>query len=186
MEDSAIITMFLERDPEAVHAISEKYGAYCKSIAMNILSDPQDAEECINDAYLQLWRSIPPHQPENLATYLGKLLRNITFNRYRANQTQKRGEGNIPLVLDELAEVVTGGDSPESAVEAKEMSQAINAFLGKLPAWKRYVMVRRYWYADSTAQIARACGRSEGYVSLTLTRLRRKLHAYLTERGFEL
>lgn len=186
MQDQAIIEMFHSRDPDAVRAVAEKYDAYCAKIAGNILSDPQDIEECINDAYLQLWQSIPPHTPENLATYLGKLLRNIAFNRSRANQAQKRGAGNIPLVLDELAEVVSGGDTVESAMTAKEMAEAINAFLGKLPPWKRYVMVRRYWYADSIAQIAEASGRTQSYISLTLTRLRRKLQTYLTERGFEL
>lgn len=186
MDDSAIIALFIVRDPDAIAAVSTKYGPYCRSIACNILGNSRDVEECLNDTWLQLWRSIPPNQPENLAAYAGKITRNLAFNRCRDDRAQKRGGCNVTLLLSELSDLVSGDPSPEQALAAKELSRAINAFLASLPQWKRYIFVRRYWYADSVIEIAHAVHRTEAHVSATLTRLRRKLHRYLTERGFEL
>lgn len=186
MEDQAIIALFFARDPDAIEAVSTKYGPYCRSIACNILDNSRDAEECLNDTWLQLWNSIPPNQPANLAAYAGKIIRNLAFNRTRENRAQKRGGSNVTLLLSELTDLVSGDPSPEEATQSRELYAAINAFLAQLPQWKRYIFVRRYWYADSIIEIAHAVHRTEGHISATLTRLRRKLHRYLTERGFDL
>jgi RNA polymerase sigma-70 factor (ECF subfamily) len=185
MEDRNIITLLQQRDPNAIDALQAKYGAYCTQIARNILETEQDIEECVNDSYLQVWNSIPPQEPENLAAFLAKITRNLAFNRYRNEHAQKRGSGNVTLVLSELSQIVSGGTTPEQEFDRLELSTALNAFLSTLPQWKRYILVRRCWYSESITQIARDCGRSESYVSMTLTRLRRKLRRYLIERGFD-
>lgn len=183
MEDKAIIEMFLQRNSDAIEAVSQKYGNYCNQIALNILYDAQDAEECVNDTYLKLWNSIPPHQPGNLSAYIGKITRNTALNRHRDRNTQKRGAGTFPLVLEELSQCIPDPNTIELEMERKEVAQLLNQFLATLPVWKRYILVRRYWYADSVCDIAYACGKTESYISMTLTRLRRKLKEYLTERS---
>ena len=186
MEDDQIVGMFLRREPDAIEAVSQKYGAYCQYIAGNILENTQDVEECLNDVYLQLWNAIPPHEPQNLAAFAGKLVRNTAFNRYRSDHTQKRGDGSVPLVLDELTELLSDPNTLERTIDRKLITEALNGFLSTLPQWKRYILIRRYWYADSVSAIAQACHKSEGHISMTLTRLRRKMKEYLTERGIEL
>ncbi len=185
MEDRKIIDLYLQRDEQAISATSEKYGIYCKSIAMNILGNNQDAEECVNDTYLHAWNSIPPHNPNVLSTFLGKITRNLSFNRYKHNKAEKRGGGEISLVLDELAECLTDGDSVEKAYESEGLTQAIDTFLDSLTAEKRNIFVCRYWYTESIAEIAKQFGMKQTAVSMTLSRIRGKLLDYLTERGFK-
>ena len=186
MDDRSIIEQFLARDPEAIHSLAQKYGDYYRTIAKNILSNAEDTEECVNDALLNVWNAIPPHEPEDLATFTGKIVRNTAFNRYRNDHTLKRGGGSTPLILDELSELIPDPNSVETEMDKKILVESLDRFLRDLPQWKRYIMIRRYWYADSVSEIAKACHRSESYVSLTLTRLRRKLKLYLSERGFTL
>ena len=186
MEDEKIIAFFYERDSQAISALSEKYGGYCTTIAMNILGNQQDAEECVNDALMGMWNAIPPHKPDNLAAFVGKVVRNAALNRYRNQRTLKRGSGGFPVVLDELSQLLPSPDTVESELDKRALTEAIDAFLATLPSWKRYIMVRRYWHAESVAEIAAALHKSESYTSMTLTRLRRKLKDYLLERGIYL
>ena len=185
MDDHDIITMLINRDQGALLVLSSQYDAYCSHIAGNILDTKEDVEECLNDTYLMIWNSIPPNEPENLAAYIGKITRNLAFNRYRNNRAQKRG-GNIAFVLHELSEIVSNDSTPEQEYDHLELTTAINAFLASLPQWKRYIFVRRCYYADSISEIAKSCGKKESHISMALTRLRRKLRKYLIERGFEL
>ncbi len=186
MEDDAIVQLFWDRDEKAITATAEKYGSYCMSIASNILGNSEDAEECVNDAYLNTWNSIPPHRPQMLSTYLGKIVRNLSFNMYKKKRADKRGGGQIGLVLEELSEVVEGHGSPEEAWDMAFLNQAINDFLGELPKEKRAMFVRRYWHADSVRDIAKRYGMTENNVAVTLNRIRGKLGKYLAERGIEL
>ncbi len=185
MEDTNIVQLYWERDPDAINQTSIKYGSYCKTIARNILDNSQDAEECVNDTYLQAWHSMPPHKPSRLSTFLGKITRNISFNRYNTIHREKRGGYEMPMVLEELSQCVSGKDSVEQELEFKELVIAINEFLAMLPADKRRMFVCRYWYADSVSSIARQFGMRENTVSMTLHRLRGKLRCHLIERGFE-
>lgn len=186
MEDQQIIQMLTIRDQQAIHHLSEKYSAYCRRIAANILTSQQDIEEVISDTFLQVWHSIPPACPDHLGAYAATITRNLAFNKYRQQNAARRGGGNIPLVLSELSDVVSNDPTPQEILEAKEMTQAINDFLATLSDEKRYIFVRRYWFADSVETIAHSLRRTRPSVSITLTRLRRKLHTYLTERGFDL
>ena len=186
MDDTEIVLLYWERNEQAIPATAEKYENYCTTIARNILGNCEDAEECVNDTYLHAWNAIPPHKPVLLSTYLGKITRNLSLNRFRHNTADKRGGGVLPAVLDELSELVSGGDDVEQAFQTGELVKAIDAFLDTLSPEKRCIFVRRYWYTDSISDIAVRFGMKDGAVTMTLSRLRSKLHNYLTERGFEL
>ena len=186
MEDSEIVQLYWDRNEQAIPATSEKYGSYCASIAKNILGSENDAEECVNDTYWNAWNSMPPHRPSVLSTFLGKITRNLSLNRYRHNTAGKRGGGEVTVVLDELLGLVSDTDSVEQEIDRRELVNAIDTFLGTLPAEKRSIFLRRYWYFDSVPQIASRFGMTENNVSVTLNRIRLKLHNYLSERGFEL
>lgn len=186
MDDAKIVQLYWERDEQAIPATADKYGNYCTSIAMNILDSLEDAEECVNDTYWSAWNSIPPHRPSILSAYLGKITRNLSIKRYKRNTADKRGGGQATVVLDEIAEFVSDAGSVEQEIDYKELVKAIDRFLDRLPADKRNIFVCRYWYFDSISDIANRFGITENNVSVTLNRLRLKLHNYLLERGFEL
>lgn len=186
MEDTEIINLYWERNDKAIQETALKYGGYCKAIAKNILGNHEDAEECVNDTYLHTWNSIPSHRPQVLATYLGKITRNLSLDRFRHRCADKRGGGEIELVLEELRECVSGGDSVVQEVEKHELVQTINGFLDALPQKKCTIFLWRYWYVVPVSEIAVRLGMSEGNVSVTLTRIRSKLKRYLKERGYDL
>jgi RNA polymerase sigma-70 factor (ECF subfamily) len=186
MDDLKIVQLYWDRDEQAIPATADKYGRYCTAIAKNILGSNEDAEECVNDTYLNAWNSMPPHRPSVLSTFLGKLTRNLSFNRYKHNTADKRGGGETTAVLDELLEIVSDTDSVEQEINRKELVKAIDTFLGTLSADKRGIFICRYWYFDSISTIASSFGMTENNVSVNLNRTRLKLHNYLLERGFEL
>lgn len=186
MEDEKIVQLYWNRDENAIPVTTEKYGPYCTGIARNILGNYEDAEECVNDTYLNAWNAMPPHRPQILSAFLGKLTRNLSFNRWKHNHADKRGGYTLPQVLDELGECVAGKDSVESELERKELVMALNNYLTTLSSHKRNIFIRRYWYTDSINDIACRFSMTEGGVSMLLSRLRKDLHNYLIKRGFEL
>ncbi|MCQ2438450.1 MAG: sigma-70 family RNA polymerase sigma factor [Oscillospiraceae bacterium] len=183
MEDSKIISLFFERSEQAIRELDCKYGGAVWKTAANILDDRLDVEECVNDTYLKVWNSIPPHTPEPLGSYVCKISRNSAVNRYHANNAEKR-RSNYGLVLDEMAECIPSGVSVETELEAKELSAAINRFLSMLKPEDRFLFVRRYWYADSVADLAAVTNSSVSRISVRLFRLREKLRHQLTKEGF--
>lgn len=186
MDDEGIIQLYWDRNDQAIRITSEKYGHYCRSIARNILNNDEDAEECVNDTYLNAWNSMPTHWPAQLAAFLGKITRNLSFNKYKHNRAEKRGGGEIAVVLDELADCVSDTDNIEQIMDRRELAKAINSFVRGLSTKKRELFIRRYWYADPVLKIAADHGMLPGSVSKTLERTRKQLREYLTERGFEL
>ena len=186
MDDNGIIQLYWDRNDQAISATSEKYGHYCKAIAKNILSNEEDAEECVNDTYLNAWNSMPTHWPEQLATFLGKITRNLSFNKYKHDHAEKRGGGEIALVLEELTDCVSDTDNVEQMIDRQELVKTINSFVRSLSPEKRNIFVRRYWYSDSVSKIAKDYGMLQGSVSKMLERTRKQLKVYLAERGFEL
>lgn len=185
MEDHEIIRLYWDRDETAIRATDEKYGAYCTAIARNILASREDAEECVSDTWLRAWNAMPPQRPNILSAFLGRITRNLSFNRCRFHTAQKRHGGELPLILEELEECVSGGETPEEALDRKALTQAIERFLDTLPPVKRSIFVDRYWYARSVSEIARRRHMTENHVSVTLSRLRQKLRRHLMERGIE-
>ncbi|MBR2672401.1 MAG: RNA polymerase sigma factor [Oscillospiraceae bacterium] len=186
MEDAQIVGLYWARDERAIDESSGKYGAYCGSIAYNILADRQETEECVNDTWLGAWNSMPPHRPVLLAAFLGRITRNLAFNLYKKLHREKRGGSNIDLVLDELADCVSGGDDPANVINTGDLTGDIDLFLSSLPETKQRMFILRYWYADSIGDIAERLGLSENNVSVTLNRVRKQLRDYLTDRGYDL
>jgi len=186
MNDSQIIDLYWNRNQEAIPETDKKYGRYCSKIAYNILENNEDTEECVNDTYLHTWNAIPPSRPEILSAFLGKIARNLAINMYKRSRTEKRGGGELPVVLDELEEVVSGSDSVEQEINKKELVTAIEGFLDGLTKDKREIFIKRYWYAESVTDIAEHYGMTAGAVSTQLSRMRDRLKDYLVERGFEL
>ena len=184
MEDSQIIALYWDRNEHALQATAKKYGRYCYAIAYNILSSNEDAEESVNDTYMSAWNSIPPHRPAVLSTFLGKITRRISLNRWRNQTRDKRGGGVIPLALDEISECIPSPQSTEHEIELKELTQAINRYLGALPEFERDVFVSRYWFLVSIREISSRCQISESKTKSMLFRLRGKLGEYLREEGF--
>ena len=178
-EDQKIIDLYWNRSENAITETAVKYGRYCTSIAYGILKSREDAQECVSDAYLMAWNAIPPRRPADLGTYLGKITRNLSIDRLRTRNRDKRGGGEIPLALEELEEVVVGSDSPENEAIRKELAASMNRFLRKLTVQERYVFVRRYWYLDSLADIAKNTGFSGSKVASMLFRLRGRLKKQL-------
>ena len=184
MEDGTIIELYWERSEDAITQTSVKYGGYCYSIAYNILFNKEDSEESVNDTYLAAWNTIPPRRPQILAAFLGKLTRYISLDRWRNRTAAKRGGGEVPLVLDELEECVSGEDSAEKAYLQKEFARELNRFLDHLPEVERKVFLCRYWYMDSIGDIAGRFGFSESKVASMLHRTRGKLRKMLEKEGF--
>lgn len=185
MIDRDIVGLFLERDESAIREVSAKYTSYCSKIAANILGSYDEAEDCVNEALMKAWESIPPHEPEMLSTYLGKLTRNIAINRRRRMFAGKRGGGEAELVFEELSELI-GGESVEYTHDLKELVREINEFLYTLPEIKRNIFVCRYWYCDSVPEIAVEFAINKNKVYITLNRVRKALREYLRKRGYEL
>ena len=186
MQDEKIVQLYWDRDEQAIGESSAKYGKYCGTIAGNILNSRTDAEECVNDTWLRAWNSMPPHRPVLLSVFLGKITRNLAFDRYRALRREKRGGGQMDLVLEELEECVSDRDDPAQQHQVQELMAEINAYLLALPKTKRDLFILRYWYADSIRQIAEKSGLSENNVSVSLSRMRKDLKAHLHERGYDL
>lgn len=186
MNDSQIIKLYWDRDEQAIPVTSQKYGSYCTTIAKNILGNMEDAEECVNDTYLSAWNSLPPHKPSILSAFLGKITRNLSINRFRQNEAQKRGGGELPVVLDEIEDIVSCDETIEETMDRRELIQAIDSFLSVLSPEKRNIFICRYWYTDRISDIAARFGMSESAVSTSLSRIRSSLRTFLLERGFEL
>lgn len=184
MDDSEIIRLFTERSERALVEVQNKYYRYCMAIAMNILGDREEAEDCVNDAFLAVWQLIPPNEPYSLATFLGRLTKNFAINMMKTRLTQKRGSGDIALVFEELEECVGSGGA-EEAFEQHELENAINHFLAKLTKSNRKMFMLRYWYCYSVREIAELLGKSENTVSVTLNRTRTKLRESLKKRGYD-
>ena len=186
MDDNAIIDLYFARDQQAVQATAQAYGAYCASIAQRILDDRGAAEECVNDAWLKCWQSIPPQRPKSLKSFAGRIVRNLALSARRADMARKRGGGQVQLALDELSEVVSGGDTPEGELDRKAFRATLDDFLEGLPERNRNLFLRRYWYLDSVEQLAKRFRMSRSQVTTTLYRLRQKLRVHLQQEGFEL
>lgn len=184
MDDTQIIELYWARKESAIEETEVKYGSYCRSIARNILNNQDDAEECVNDTWLGAWNSMPPHRPSVLSTFLGKLTRRISIDKWRHVNAKKRGDGQLPLVLTELADCVSDGKSIEKETERKLLAEVIAAFVKDLPETEQKVFLCRYWYMDSVGSIATRFRFSESKVKSMLSRTREKLRVRLEKEGF--
>ena len=182
-KDQEILELYRARSETAISETEDRYGRYCRRIAVNILGNREDAQECVNDTFLTAWNSIPPQSPRVLATFLGSITRNLAIDRWRERRAGKRGGGEMQLALDELSGCVPGGESPEGEVLRRELLKSVAAFLGTLPETERSVFLCRYWYFDSAQDIALHFGFSSGKVRSMLHRTRKKLQSHLKREG---
>ena len=182
MEDAKIIDLYWKRDENAIAETDYKYGCFCHTIAIRLLGVREDAEECVNDAYLGAWNTIPPARPKPLLTYLCKIVRNISLKVYHRNDALKRSS-NYTIAMQEIEGCITDQKTIEEEIAMKELSRMIETFLDTLPTKDRVIFMRRYAYLDHYADIAKQVGMSEKNISVRLTRIRHKLKQYLVEKG---
>lgn len=185
MEDSQIVDLYFARSELAIKETDSKYGSYCFKIAYSILANREDSEESVSDTYMSAWTIIPPRRPVVLSTFLGKLTRNISIDRYRKNTARKRGSGEMDAVLEELGESVSGTESAEDALMRKEILASLNRFIAELPDDERIVFLCRYWYVNSLEEIAEKTEFSVGKIKSMLYRTRRKLGKHLSKEGLQ-
>ena len=183
MEDNAIIELYWKRSENAISETSAKYGGYCYTIAYNILANNEDSEESVNDTWMAAWNTMPPRRPKLLAAFLGKMTRYISLDRWKNRTAAKRGGGEVPLVLEELEECISGEDSVEREYLKKEFAMTMNRFLEKLPETERKVFLCRYWYMETIEEISNRFGFSESKVVSMLHRTRKKLRKMLEQEG---
>ena len=183
MDDSAIIELFFARSEQAIRELDDKYGKVCYSLSYNILNSRQDAEECVNDAYLGTWDAIPPARPNPLLAFLCRIVRNLSLMRYHADRAAKRGGGSYTVALEELEGCLATPCTVEWSIEEQELVRLIEDFLDTLSPENRVLLMRRYWFSDSYGEIAARTGLSEKNVSVRLTRIRKQLRNYFEERG---
>jgi len=183
VEDKDIIQLYFARNEKAIEETSKKYRNYCFRIAHNILSNSEDSEECVNDAFLGAWEAIPPQSPSRLSAFLGRITRNIALNRFDYYTAQKRSR-NFETILDELNECLVSSEDVESRYEEEQIAEAISRFLRGVDEDHRNMFLRRYWYSDSMADIAARFSVSESKAKSVLFRTRKKLRIYLKKEGY--
>ena len=183
MEDSEIVALYWKRDDKAISESDAKYGPNCRTIARRILHNKEDVEECVNDTWLGAWHAMPPHRPDKLKFFLGKITRNLSFNKMNAKTAVKRGKGELPVVLDELYDCVPGPNTVEDEIEVRELERQINQFLHSLPARSCNVFLRRYWFVETIAEISERYDMTPANIKVILSRTRGKLRDYLGKEG---
>ena len=184
MEDERIVSLYWQRDESAIRETEIKYDRYLTKIALNILADREDSRESVNDTYLAAWNSMPPHRPGVLSTYLGKLTRRISIDRFRYRSRDKRRESEYALSLSELGDCVSGGNTTEEIVNVKLLADAIGIFLRLQSEEARNAFIGRYYFLDSVREVAAYCGISESKCKTLLYRTRVALKDYLRKEGF--
>lgn len=184
MEDARIVELYWARAESAITETDRKYGRYCFTIANNILSNHEDADEAVNDTWLDAWDSMPPHRPGILSTFLGKITRRLSIDKWRGRTARKRGGGEAELSLEELRECIGSGGSVEEETELRELTRAVNSFLAQLPKNERDIFVSRYFFLAPVREIARRFDLGESRVKTMLFRTRKKLNTYLQEEGW--
>ena len=182
MDDKAIITLYHNRDEAAIIETQIKYGSFCKRIAMNILQVAEDAEECVNDTYHAAWNRMPPEFPSSLSAFLGRITRNISISKFRANRAKKRYNG-IELLLSELEECIPSPVKTEDALDAKELTTYISRWLNSLPSDDSALFVQRYWYGQSVQDLAGKIPCSPGKMAQRMLKLRKSLKNFLEKEG---
>lgn len=185
MDDKRIIELFLQRSEQAVSEISAKYGAISIKTAYNILGNHEDAEECVNDAYLGVWNSVPPQNPDPLLAFLLKIVRNISITRHKYNSRKKRN-GQYDECVDEFDYCLSSGERIDDEIYAEELTNFIEEFLDGISKTNRMLFMRRYWYVDSYETIAKLTGLKESAVRTRLSRIRSDLKKYLKKRGVQI
>lgn len=182
MDDSRIIELFFQRNQDAIVETRNKYEGYCFTIAYNVLGCVEDTQECVSDAYLKLWNSIPPTRPKCFRAFLGKVTHNLALDRYRKNKSRRNG--NFTQILNEFD--VSCLEEPGDMLARKELAAVISVFIRSQPRKKQKIFLLRYWYYESIHTISLMVGMKESSVKMELYRMRKKLRDYLEQEGYVL
>jgi len=182
MDDKQIIDLFWLRSEKALNETWQKYNPYLKTVAMNVLGNKEDCEECLNDTYLSAWNQIPPDRPTSLSAYLGRIVRCISIDYFRKSRAQKRYSG-LTLLLSELEECMPEIPNVTVASNDNEIGEALNRWLCNLDTEKRVLFVRRYWHGQPLITLAEEFGISQSKLASMMLRLRNKLRDYLEKEG---
>ncbi len=185
MNDSELLQLYFCREQTAVDKTFEKYGRLCQGVAYGILKDRRDAEECVNDAFLNAWNAIPPQKPKSFSAFLTKATRNLAIDKLRKSSAKKRMLSEYEIALEELGECV-GTSEVEENFDASITLCAINSFLEAQNAKKRNIFLRRYFYFDSIKEIAQRYGLKDSNVKMTLKRTKDALKEFLEKEGIEI
>ncbi len=180
-DDGTIISLFWKRDEHAVEATREKYGRLCRSVAKNIVGDERDAEECENDVYVRLWNSIPPEMPDNLPGFICRIARNLAIDKIKKSRAEKRNAA--VSLMGELEECFPSRDDVETVLDKMALTRAFERFLASETPVNRMIFMRRYFYLDSTGDIARLMKMTGSGVRVSLYRIRRRLAKFLADEG---
>lgn len=183
MEDHAIIDLFWQRQEQALEESDKKYGGLCRSVAYNILHNREDTEECVNDTWMRAWNAIPPSRPNVLSAFFSRITRNLALDTYKASRAGKRGGGQLPVALEELGDSICTADTVEQDLALRQLTEYLDQFLRQLPQKECCIFLRRYWYLDSTREIAKRYAMPEGSVKSQLSRTRQKLKKALEREG---
>ena len=183
--DEEINRLYFDRDEAAIAETQRKYGAYLKKIAANMTDDRRDAEECVNDVYLDTWNSIPPNRPNSLKAYLTTLVRRASADVIRKNGRDKRIPKKLYAPLDELADILPGG-SAEDELDSKVLADVIKAFVSSLPERKKYIFISRYYVNRKTDEIAKKLQVSRSTVAKELTQIKTDLKKRLDSEGYSI
>ena len=186
VEDKQIIDLYWSRAETAISETAKKYGRYCHSIAFNILHSHEDSEECVNDTFFNAWRAIPPQHPGKFAAFLDTITRHLSLNKWEQYSAEKRGRGQVPLVLEELNDCIPASENVEQVVDDLALTELLNRFLGTLSTDSRKIFMRRYWYMNTIKEIAKGYSMSESKVKMSLLRSRKELKQLLEKEGFDL
>lgn len=181
MDDEKIIWLFFARDQQAIQELDNKYGKIFHNLSYNIVNSRQDAEECVNDAYLGAWNAIPPVHPAPLLPYIVKIVRNISLKIYWRKEAAKRNS-TYTIAMQEIEACLADPKTVEDEVDARELARMIESFMDLLTTKERVIFMRRYAYMDTYADIAKRVGISEKNVSVRLTLIRQKMKHYLIKR----
>ena len=184
MDDREIIELYNQRNERAIVETSKKYGSYCFSIALNILENEQDAEECVNDTWVRVWDAIPPQAPACLRLFLARITRNLAFDKFKEKNRTKRGGGEMTVALHEISEFLPAAEHEKTEAEDEKFMRDVNRFLRSLSERDCGIFINRYFHTESTETIARKYGLKEGNVQKILFRTRIKLKKYLESEGY--
>ncbi len=182
MDDLEIIELYWERNERAIKETNTKYERLLYKISYNILSNHEDSQECVNDAYIKAWKSIPPERPRSFTAYLGRIVRNLSIDYWNKNRAQKRYSGG-DILLSELQDCIPSSNTVWAEIESKILSEIISNWLYTLPKEDRILFVRRYWYGDSIKELALRTDTTPNKLASHMYRLRANLKDMLEKEG---
>lgn len=184
MEDANIIALFFQRNEQAIRETEKAYGRKLRVLSNRILRSREDSQECVNDTYMEAWKTIPPQKPTYFYAFLASICRNISLNRLDWNLAAKRHAEVVSLTQE--MELCIPDSRQSEAADREEIKAILEHFLTSLPQESRLIFLRRYLYVDTIAEIAARYGISESKVKTQLHRSRKKLQACLAKEGIAL